>query len=364
MRQLTDEASVLAGTAPLLAVEDLRVAIALAGGAFAEAVAGVSLTLDRGERVGVVGESGSGKTMLGLSILGLLPPVARVTGGSIRLRGRVLDNLSEPQLCLLRGRELAMVFQDPMSGLNPLRTVGSLLVEAARRGGLERREARARAVTMLSLAGIPAAAERMASYPHQLSGGLRQRVMIALALINEPAVLVADEPTTALDTTIQAQILELFRNVSDRQALVLITHDLGVAAEVCDRLIVMYAGCILEEGPTQAVLDSPQHPYTQGLLACRPGMAGAGPRLRPLTGTPPRLGSIPDGCVFAPRCPRSAPECAQRPALAGSADRQVSCWFPGPASDFLARSEVSPAHRHPAHRHPGPRDPGPRDGAE
>jgi oligopeptide/dipeptide ABC transporter ATP-binding protein len=345
MRQLTGEASVLTDTGPLLEVQDLHVAIALASGDYAEAVAGVSLALDRGERVGVVGESGSGKTMLGLSILGLLPSVAQVAAGSIRLRGHAIENLAEPQLCSLRGRELAMVFQDPMTGLNPLRTVGSLLVEAARRGGLERREARARAVAMLALAGIPAAAERMASYPHQLSGGLRQRVMIALALINEPAVLVADEPTTALDTTIQAQILELFRNVSDRQALVLITHDLGVAAEVCDRIIVMYAGCILEQGPTQAVLDSPQHPYTQGLLACRPGTPDSGRRLRPLTGTPPRLGSIPDGCVFAPRCPRSAPDCAQRPALAGSADHEVSCWFPGPAPDFVARTHASPANR-------------------
>lgn len=345
MRNTTDEPSALSGADALLAVDDLHVAITLASGESAEAVAGVCMTLRRGERVGVVGESGSGKTILGLSILGLLPPVARVTAGSIRLRGQALENLAEPQLCQLRGRELAMVFQDPMSGLNPLRTVGSLLVEAARRGGLERRDARARAVAMLAMAGVPAAAERMASYPHQLSGGLRQRVMIALALMNEPAVLVADEPTTALDTTIQAQILQLFSTISDRQALILITHDLGVAAEVCDRLIVMYAGCILEEGPTQAVLESPQHPYTQGLLACRPGTPTAGRRLTPLTGTPPHLGSIPDGCVFAPRCPRSAPACARRPALVGSGDRAVACWFPGPGPEFMARSEAGPVQK-------------------
>lgn len=315
-------------TDPLLSVQDLHVNIRTASGIDADAVAGVTLDVMAGERVGIVGESGSGKTMLGLSILGLLPAVATIAGGAIGLRGRPIHDLGEAEFCSLRGRDLAMIFQDPMSALNPVRTVGSLLIETARRGGLDRRAARQRALELLSMVGIPAAEERMRCYPHQLSGGLRQRVMIALALVNEPSLVVADEPTTALDATIQAQILQLFQSLSHRQALLLITHDLGVAAEVCDRLVVMYAGCILEEGPTETVLAAPKHPYTQGLLACRPSRSG-GDRLQPITGTPPRLGSTPPGCVFSPRCPRSAARCESRPALEDTDEGRVACWYPG-----------------------------------
>ena len=317
----------------LLEVDNLTVELDDYQHAPTPVVSRVSLRLERGERVGLVGESGSGKTMLGLSLLQLLPPVARIRDGSITLQGWSVLGRAERELCQMRGRRVGMVFQDPMSGLDPLRRVGSLLGDAARRTGASRSEAGTRALEALRSAGVPAPEERMRAYPHQLSGGLRQRVMIALALINRPAVLVADEPTTALDATIQAQILELLRSVSEDRAVILITHDLDVAGEVCDRIVVMYAGCVMEEGPTTEVLRRPQHPYTQGLLGCRPEVgAPRRARLTPIPGTPPRPGNVPVGCVFAPRCPRAQATCQTRPELRDDGAVRVACWFPGEAA--------------------------------
>jgi len=322
----------------LLDVRNLQIRVTSAWDTDATVIDGVSLQLRKGDSVGLVGESGSGKTMLGLSLLQLLPPAAQITGGTIELSGQTLIGLSENQLCAVRGRQIAMVFQDPMTGLNPLRRVGSLLTDAARRAGANKREAHCRAIESMQASGIPKPEERLRAYPHQLSGGLRQRVMIALALINKPSIIVADEPTTALDATIQAQILDLLRTISEERAIILITHDLGVVAEVCDRIIVMYAGHVMEQGLTAEVLDNPQHPYTQGLISCRPRI---GPRtkerLRPIRGMPPRLGEIPSGCVFCPRCPRVQDGCGKRPPLGERDSHLVACWFPGAGVTHAAR---------------------------
>jgi oligopeptide/dipeptide ABC transporter ATP-binding protein len=313
----------------LVSVEDLSVEIDMRTGGTATVVDGVSLQLRAGDRLGVVGESGSGKTMLGLSLLQLLPAVAQISRGQIYLKGSPLVGLSEEALCQLRGRQVAMVFQDPTTGCDPLRRVGSLLTEAARRAGMGRSEAKSRAIECLRAVGIPAAQERFRSYPHQLSGGQRQRVMIALALVNSPSVIVADEPTTALDATIQAQILDLLRATSGERALILITHDLGVAAEVCERIVVMYAGRIMEAGPVRELMEEPRHPYTQGLLRCRPDLGVRIKRLQPIGGTPPRLGQVPKGCPFAPRCPRAQAQCETAPQLVRHGDREIACWYPG-----------------------------------
>lgn len=312
----------------LLRVDDLSVEINLRTGQRAPVLDKVSLSLASGDRLGLVGESGSGKTLLGLSLLQLLPPVANVTGGQIYLRGRPLLGLEESALCAIRGQEVAMVFQDPTTGCDPLRRVGPLLSEAARRSGIGRRAARLRALECLRVVGIPAPEERFHAYPHQLSGGQRQRVMIALALVNSPGVVVADEPTTALDATIQAQILDLLRTISGERALILITHDLGVAAEVCDRIVVMYAGRIMEEGPVREVMEDPRHPYTQGLLQCRPSFGERSARFQPIGGAPPKLGRLPQGCPFAPRCPHSRPQCESVPPLVRQDRRRVACWYP------------------------------------
>jgi len=313
----------------LVSVEDLSVEIDMRAGGTATVIDGVSLKLRAGDRLGVVGESGSGKTMLGLSLLQLLPAVARISRGQIYLKQSPLVGLSEKALCQLRGRQVAMVFQDPTTGCDPLRQVGSLLTEAARRLGMGRNEAKSRAIECLQAVGIPAAQERFRSYPHQLSGGQRQRVMIALALVNSPSVIVADEPTTALDATIQAQILDLLREASGQKALILITHDLGVAAEVCERIVVMYAGRIMEAGPVREIMEEPRHPYTQGLLRCRPELGVRTQRLQPIGGTPPRLGQVLKGCPFAPRCPRAQPQCETTPQLVSDGDREIACWYPG-----------------------------------
>lgn len=313
----------------LVSVDDLSVEIDMRTGGTATVVDGVSLQLTAGDRLGVVGESGSGKTMLGLSLLQLLPAVAQISRGQIYLKGSPLVGLSEEALCQIRGRQVAMVFQDPTTGCDPLRQVGSLLTEAARRAGMGRNEAKSRAIECLRAVGIPAARERFRSYPHQLSGGQRQRVMIALALVNNPSVIVADEPTTALDTTIQAQILDLLRATSGDRALILITHDLGVAAEVCERIVVMYAGRIMEAGPIREIMEEPRHPYTQGLLRCRPNPGVRIQRLQPIGGTPPRLGQVPKGCSFAPRCPRAQEQCETTPQFVRHGDREIACWYPG-----------------------------------
>jgi oligopeptide/dipeptide ABC transporter ATP-binding protein len=311
---------------PVVDLRDVRVAFP-AGEGWAEVVRGVTLALQPGERVAVVGESGSGKTMLGLSMLGITPETARVSGG-ISVAGTDVLAADQGTLRRLRGGTISMVFQDALSALNPVRTVGSQLVESARRhASLSRGQARERAVEMLTSVGVAAAAERMRAYPHELSGGLRQRVMIALALINQPRVVVADEPTTALDATIQAQVLDLLRELSTRTTLLLITHDLAVAADVCDTVYVMYAGRLVEQGPTRQLLDRPRHPYTRGLIAAAPRFDTTRAPLRPIPGAPPRPGDTTVGCAFAPRCAFADDRCREADPLPATAT-EVACWHP------------------------------------
>jgi oligopeptide/dipeptide ABC transporter ATP-binding protein len=291
--------------------------------------------------VGVVGESGCGKTSLLWSIPGLLPPNGEITNGRIVFDGRDLTKLDREALPRIRGREIAMIFQDPMTSLNPVYTVGNQRMEPLQLHlGLSRDEAHKRAVDLLKRVGIPAAEDRINSYPHQFSGGMRQRVMIAIALACNPKVLIADEPTTALDVTIQAQILDLMvgLNRDFGTAIILITHDLGVVAEVCKRVIVMYAGKIVEEGPSSKLFANPQHPYTMGLLNSVPVMGDrVKDELQPIGGLPPDLLAPPQGCRFRPRCPRAQAKCLETPPLIETAPGQkAACWFPGPVAEIKA----------------------------
>jgi oligopeptide/dipeptide ABC transporter ATP-binding protein len=317
--------------APLLSVEDLRTVFALPNGREVAAVTDVSLTLRRGETLGLVGESGSGKSVTALSILRLVMPPGRIAAGRVFFEDRDLLELDEPVLRTIRGRRIGFVFQEPMVALNPVYTIGQQIAETLAVHGLARgAAARARAIEWLEAARVPDPARRAAEYPHQLSGGLRQRAMIALALCAEPSLVIADEPTTALDVTVQAEILDLLRDLRSRLglALLLITHDLGVVAEMADRVAVMYGGRIVEEGPVADVFKTPAHPYTRGLLACLPD-ATQGRRLIAITGTVPSLGQFPAGCAFAPRCKDRLAECDATPpavtALPGS--RSVRCYL-------------------------------------
>jgi oligopeptide/dipeptide ABC transporter ATP-binding protein len=285
------------------------------------AVDGISLSVDRGEVLGIVGESGSGKSVTGLSILRLVPdPPGRIVEGEILLRredggAEDLVKSSEARMERVRGDRIAMIFQDPMTSLNPYLRVGEQLGEVLTlHRGVTSAEARRRSLSMLSDVGIPAASSRIDDYPHQLSGGMRQRVMIAMALLCDPDLLIADEPTTALDVTIQAQILELLRERKEAQgvAIILITHDLGVVAKMADRVAVMYAGRIVEEGPVDAIFHAPRHPYTIGLARSIPRLdAARGRRLVPITGMPPSLARLPPGCPFHPRCPHAVDACRE-----------------------------------------------------
>ena len=288
---------------PALEVDGLRVEFGRLPAAV-QAVQRVSFSVAPGETVAVVGESGSGKSVTGLAIMGLVDPPGRVTEGDVRLSGRVLTGLSESEYRKVRGNELAMVFQDPLSALNPVRRVGDQIAEAARVHGASRASSRARAVAMLERVGVAPAARQARAYPHELSGGMRQRVMLAMALVNRPQVLIADEPTTALDVTTQAQILELLAELQDEMglALVLVSHDLGVVAGVADRVLVMYAGRIVEEGPADRVFAAAGHPYTRGLLASVPRADDARPVLAAIPGNPPDPTARPTGCPFHPRC--------------------------------------------------------------
>jgi oligopeptide/dipeptide ABC transporter ATP-binding protein len=320
-------------TSEVLQVNDLRVAFPDFAGRWRPVVDRLSFAVDRGEALGLVGESGAGKTMTALSLLGLVPPPGRVAG-SIRLMGRELTGLDERDWWRVRGRQVGAVFQDALSGLNPVRTVGSLLEEAVRRRyagfphGLSRRWAREGALAAMAAAGVPEPRERMSAYPHQLSGGLRQRVMIALAVANRPPLIVADEPTTALDNTVQAQVLDLLRSLVQDAALILITHDLGVAAAVCDRVAVVYAGRMAETGAVSRVLTSPRHPYTAALLDAVPRLGRRRPP-SPIPGSPPPFGRLPPGCAFAPRCPNAVPLCVrQHPPLESIDGRLAACWNP------------------------------------
>ncbi len=305
----------------LLQVDGLRTQFVLDEGTVT-AVDGVTFDVKKGEIVGIVGESGCGKSVTNLSVLGLLPkPQGRIANGSVKFEGRELVGLSENELRKVRGNNIAMIFQDPMTSLNPYLTVEEQLVEVVELHlGMSRKDAVAHAVKLLHRVGISDAANRIKSYPHEFSGGMRQRVMIAMALLCDPEVLIADEPTTALDVTIQAQILELLKELRDERGMgiILITHDLGVVAGMCDRVIVMYAGRIVEQAPTHELYASPQHPYTQALLKSVPRLDEAmHEHLFSIEGLPPRLDKGPfTGCTFAPRCPQVRDACHQgEPAL-------------------------------------------------
>jgi peptide/nickel transport system ATP-binding protein/oligopeptide transport system ATP-binding protein len=297
---------------PLLEVKALRVGFKTDDG-YVNAVNGLSYEVEAGSTLGIVGESGSGKSVNALSIMRLIPtPPGRIEGGSILLRGENLLQKSEPEMRKIRGKDIAMIFQDPMTSLNPVLTVGDQIGEAVRLHlKLSRREAVEKTVDMLRVVRMPLPEKRVNEYPHQLSGGMRQRVMIAMALSCDPDVLIADEPTTALDVTIQAQILELMNEMQRRlgSAIVLITHDLGVVAETCKNVLVMYAGNMVEYGSAEQIFAEPRHPYTMGLLASLPRLDRRDKRLVPIDGQPPSLMRLPPGCSFAPRCKYRMPIC-------------------------------------------------------
>jgi len=304
---------------PLLQVEGLRTVFRGARGPVA-AVNGVSFDIDAGETVGVVGESGSGKSVTALSLMRLIPdPPGRIVGGSVRFKGRDVLALNGRGLRRLRGKEVAMIFQDPMTSLNPMVRVERQMTEGIRLHlGLDKRAARDRAVEMLRLVGIPAAERRIRDYPHQFSGGMRQRVVIAIALSCNPSLLLADEPTTALDVTIQAQILELMRGLTRElnTAVMLITHDLGVVAGMCERILVMYGGSIVEEASRRDTFYHPRHPYTIGLLRSVPRLdRPRAERLEQIEGLPPDLSRLPAGCAFHTRCPFATDRCRQETPL-------------------------------------------------
>jgi oligopeptide/dipeptide ABC transporter ATP-binding protein len=283
-----------------------------------EILSAVDISLNSGEVLGVVGESGSGKSMLALSIMGLLPRPIAVSGGEIRLQGRNLLHLQAQELRALRGKDMAMIFQEPMTSLNPVMRVGQQIGEVLRwHRSMQGDAARQEGIALLKRVEMPDPQRQIDAYPHELSGGMRQRVMIAIALAGRPKLLIADEPTTALDVTIQAQILELIRNIQrdDGMSVLLITHDLGVIAEMCDRVAVMYAGRVVEQGAVLDIFDRPTHPYTRGLLASRPKISAGSSWLSTIEGTVPAVGQMGAGCSFAPRCPLAGPACAQRPPL-------------------------------------------------
>jgi len=315
---------------PLLQVENLVVEFPGRRGTL-RALDDISFSIAPGEILGVVGESGAGKSLTGAAIIGLLAPPGRIASGEIRLQGERIDNLGQSQLRRIRGRRIGAIFQDPLTSLNPLFTVGRQLVETIQTHlGLNAAAARQRAIDLLKDTGIPAAEERIDHYPHQFSGGMRQRVVIALALAAEPQLIVADEPTTALDVSIQAQIIQLLRNIckSRGAAVMLITHDMGVIAETCDRVAVMYAGRIAEIGPVHDVINHPAHPYTSGLMASIPDMQQERERLNQIDGAMPRLTAIPQGCAFNPRCARRIDRChTQRPSLTTVRASHAACWL-------------------------------------
>lgn len=314
----------------LLEVKNLKVEFPTRRGVLT-ALNDVSFSIKSGEVLGVVGESGAGKSLTGSAIIGLLDPPGRIASGEIHFNGRRIDNLNEARLRQIRGREIGAIFQDPLTSLNPLYTVGQQLVETIQTHlDFSAKQARERAIELLESTGIPAARERIDHYPHQFSGGMRQRVVIALALAAEPKLIVADEPTTALDVSIQAQIIDLLKNLCKQHgtSVMLITHDMGVIAETADRVAVMYAGRIIEIGPVQDVIQRPLHPYTTGLMRSIPGLEPDVKRLEQIPGSMPRLNAIPSGCAFNPRCKFVMDRCkVERPELISQGERQVACWL-------------------------------------
>ena len=301
----------------------------------------ISFEIAPGEILGVVGESGAGKSLTGASIIGLLEPPGRVTSGEILLEGRRIDNLPPEEMRKVRGRKIGAIFQDPLTSLNPLYSIGRQLTETIMTHlPMSAAEARQRAIDLLKDTGIPAAEQRIDHYPHQFSGGMRQRVVIALALAAEPQLIVADEPTTALDVSIQAQIITLLKRVcKDRGAAVmLITHDMGVIAETCDRVAVLYAGRVAEIGPVHQVIHQPAHPYTAGLMASIPDMESDRERLNQIDGAMPRLNAIPAGCAYNPRCDQRFDRCQlERPELMPAGATHAACWLHAAAGLEVAR---------------------------
>ena len=315
----------------LLEVEGLHVTFFSRRGT-AHAIRGVSLAIDRGETLGLVGESGSGKSVTALAVMGLIRLPGKITGGDVRWKGAsLLGEQGERRLRHIRGKEIALVFQDPMTSLNPLFTIGMQIGEVLKHHmHMHKREARERTIELLELVGISSPEKRVDQYPHEFSGGMRQRMLIAMSLACEPELLIADEPTTALDVTIQAQILELLAELQQRLkvAVLLISHDLGVVAQVCHRISVMYAGHIVESGAAQDVFERPGHPYTRGLLASTPRLDAVDVRLQGIDGAPPDLVNPPSGCPYHPRCPLAIAQCTDEmpPLEMYDQRREVACW--------------------------------------
>jgi peptide/nickel transport system ATP-binding protein len=323
---------------PVLSVRDLSVQFPTRRGILT-AVDRISFDIAAGEVLGVVGESGAGKSMTGAAVMGLLEPPGRISGGEILLKGQRIDNMPYAELRKIRGRRIGMVFQDPLTSLNPLFRIGDQIIETIRtHADVSEAAARERAIQLLTEVGIQGASQRIGAYPHQFSGGMRQRVVLALALAAEPELIIADEPTTALDVSIQAQIIQLLKRLCRERgaAIMLITHDMGVIAETADRVAVMYAGRIAEIGPVRDVIQRPIHPYTKGLMGSIPtldmaGGAGGDGRLTQISGAMPRLTAIPQGCAFNPRCTQVMDRCkvAPRPEPVTVGATQAACWLAG-----------------------------------
>jgi peptide/nickel transport system ATP-binding protein len=317
-------------SAPLLEVRNLKVEFPSRRGTLL-ALDDISFSISPGEILGVVGESGAGKSLTGAAIIGLLEPPGRISGGQILLEGQRIDNLPYEQMRAIRGRKIGAIFQDPLTSLNPLYTIGRQLIETIRTHlPVSEEEAKQRAIRLLQETGIPAAEQRIDQYPHQFSGGMRQRVVIALALAAEPKLIVADEPTTALDVSIQAQIISLLKRLCKDHgaAVMLVTHDMGVIAETCDRVAVMYAGRVVEVGPVADVIHRPSHPYSVGLMGSIPAMDEDRERLMQIDGAMPRLNAIPTGCAFNPRCPNVFDRCRrERPDLLDAGATRAACWL-------------------------------------
>jgi peptide/nickel transport system ATP-binding protein len=314
----------------VLEVRNLSVAFDTRRGRL-KAIDDISFSIRRGEILGVVGESGAGKSLTGSAVIGLLEPPGRVVGGEIRLGGQRIDNLSPKQMRALRGREIGAIFQDPLTSLNPLLRIGDQITETIRAHlPISEQDARAKALALLVAVGIPAAETRIDAYPHQFSGGMRQRVVIALALCAGPKLVIADEPTTALDVSIQAQITGLLKRLCREQqtAVMLVTHDMGVIAETADRVAVMYAGRVVEIGPVDEVIHRPHHPYSKGLMASIPSVHMRAKLLKQIDGSMPRLDSMPPGCAFHPRCPSCFSRCrSERPELIAAGRGRAACFL-------------------------------------
>ena len=329
------------GESNLLEVRNLRVDFPTRRGTLV-AVDDVSFEIKAGEVLGVVGESGAGKSLTGAAIIGLLEPPGRISGGEVRLAGKRIDNLAQEQIRQIRGREIGMVFQDPLTSLNPLFRVGEQLIETLQtHADLDEKSARKQAIDWLAEVGIPSPEVRIDQYPHQFSGGMRQRVVIALALCANPKLIIADEPTTALDVSIQAQIISVLKRLCREHgtAVMLITHDMGVIAETADRVAVMYAGRLVEIGEARKVIQNAKHPYTLGLMGSIPTIGDTEEELRQIQGSMPRLAEIPKGCAFNPRCPNVSDRCRKhRPELQPVDESSVACWL---FEDSAVPSELS-----------------------